>query len=313
MAGFGSVPRTGTPRSTPSSSGVGVVSQVGVGGGSVGTPPQSEILKLLQGGGGSVPFVPAPPVPKPAAVQPAAPIVNTAQANPLATSVANNLADKPADAVATGVAGRLATKGPDARATGIVDTLAERARGDMGLGRELQRGIQDVRNKGLAGIRGDQLSRVARGVSGTGIDAKDASRQSDQERMDVNRMVNDRSIAAEGMRNDLLQNTANLSMGVAGQDASNQLNAGNLSLSASGQQSANQMNAGNLALGASGQQLQAQGQNAATALGQQQLGLQAQQQATQQANEQWRMQQEAAASQRNNQLQNLQTLLNLFT
>jgi hypothetical protein len=285
MAGFGVRPsqRQGTP-TTSGSTGVGVISQVGVGGGQgPSAPPISSIAQLLSSGmpQASQAAPVGAPVPTPVAMPAAAPVVNTAQANPTATGVAN----------------RLANATPDSRASGIVDTLAARAKGDMGLGREIDRGAQDIRSRALAGIAGDRLSRVARGVNGTGIDTFDANRQSDQQRgdIDVNRMVNDRTIAAEAMRNDLLGSTANLSMGVAGQA------------------SANQIAGGNMALNTSGQQLQAQGQNTAAALGQSDLALRRQAQQNDQQNTAWNMAESAGARARDEQLRNFQTILNFLT
>ena len=301
MAGWGV---TSSQRSTPTAPKGGGVAPAIIGGGAVQSSGSmasaSDIARLLtpQVQGGAVPGTlgvyaggPNPNAGKPtaapasssvpatAAVTPGSPVVNKAEANPTATNVANKLASSTADP----------------RATGIVDTLMERAKGDMGLGREIDRGAQDIRSNALAGIAGDRLSRVARGVNGTGVDTYDANKQSDQQRADVNRMVNDRTIAAEAMRNDLLGSTANLSMGVAGQATGNQI-AG-----------------GNMALNVSGQQLQAQGQNTAAANAQSQLDLQRQQEARQERNDVWNMNETAAARAQDAQMRSFQTILNFLT
>lgn len=230
-------------------------------------PPVSSIAQLLGGSGGNGtipgtlgvrpggPGMPtftgnqsAPvgaPVPTPLPMPTGSPVVNKAEANPTATSA--------------------------------IDTLMARAKGDMGLGKEIDRGAQDIRSRALAGIAGDRMSRVARGVNGTGIDTFDANRQSDQQKAEVNRMVNDRTIAAESMRNDLLGSTANL------------------------------------ALNTSGQQLQAQGMNTSAANAQSDLELRRQAQANQQQNEAWHMAESAGARARDEQLRSFQTLLNFLS
>jgi len=184
-------------------------------------------------------------VPATATVTPGSPVVNKAEANPTATSA--------------------------------IDMLMARAKGDMGLGKEIDRGVQDIRSNALAGIAGDRLSRVARGVSGTGIDTYDANKQSDQQKAEVNRMVNDRTIAAEAMRNDLLGSTANL------------------------------------ALNTSGQQLQAQGMNTAAANAQSELDLRRQAEARQERNDVWDRNESAAARARDEQLRSFQTLISFLT
>lgn len=269
MAGFGV---TSSARTLPTAK-AGVVNPGMIGGGSGGgnvstgvsgadiarllnPQPQNNSVpgspKVYAGGpnpnagkAASAPAAAPSAVPATAAVTPGSPVVNKAEANPTATSA--------------------------------IDMLMARAKGDMGLGKEIDRGVQDIRSNALAGIAGDRLSRVARGVSGTGIDTYDANKQSDQQRAEVNRMVNDRTIAAEAMRNDLLGSTANL------------------------------------ALNTSGQQLQAQGMNTAAANAQSELDLRRQAEARQERNDVWNMNEAATSRARDEQLRSFQTLLNFLT
>lgn len=262
MAGIGI---TSSQRAQPSSSGrgggvSGLLSSSPSGRGTR-APAASDIARLLSPASASSGPIPgtmgvypgtgqpasaAPAaVPATAPVTPGSPVVNKAEANPTATSA--------------------------------IDMLMNRAKGDMGLGKEIDRGVQDIRSNALAGIAGDRLSRVARGVNGTGIDTFDANKQSDQQKAEVNRMVNDRTIAAESMRNDLLGSTANL------------------------------------ALNTSGQQLQAQGMNTAAANAQSDLDLRRQAEARQERNDVWDRNESAAARARDDQMRSFQQLLNFLT
>ena len=271
MAGFGvtSSARTSVPTAKAGVVNPGMIGGgSGVGGGAAGVSG-ADIARLLnpQPQSGSIPgspgvyaggpnlnagkpaasgSAPAPSaVPATPTVASGSPVVNKAEANPTATAA--------------------------------IDMLMARAKGDMGLGKEIDRGVQDIRSNALAGIAGDRLSRVARGVSGTGIDTYDANKQSDQQKAEVNRMVNDRTIAAEAMRNDLLGSTANL------------------------------------ALNTSGQQLQAQGMNTAAANAQSELDLRRQAEARQERNDVWNMNEAASARARDDQLRSFQQLLNFLT
>lgn len=272
MAGiYGVSPRveigiTSSQRAQPSSSGrgggvSGLLSSSPSGRGTR-APAASDIARLLSPASASSGPIPgtmgvypgtaawsasraSPAVPATAPVTPGSPVVNKAEANPTATSA--------------------------------IDMLMNRAKGDMGLGKEIDRGVQDIRSNALAGIAGDRLSRVARGVNGTGIDTFDANKQSDQQKAEVNRMVNDRTIAAEAMRNDLLGSTANL------------------------------------ALNTSGQQLQAQGMNTAAANAQSELDLRRQAEARQERNDVWNMNEAATSRARDEQLRSFQTLLNFLS
>lgn len=173
----------------------------------------------------------------------------------------------------------------------IIDELRNRKKG-FG---DLDRGIQDIRDRGIAGSKGSQLSRIARGVSGSGVDTYDANKQGAEERNAINRMTTDFALGRE-------KENFNESIGIA-----------NLGLSQSGQQLQAQGQAANQAATQQSLGLQAQGQANQLWQAQNALQLQAQQQAQQQANHQWNQQQQQAALQQNAQQANLQVLLNLLS
>lgn len=112
----------------------------------------------------------------------------------------------------------MTTAAPNPVSNEIIDTLRKRANGDMGLPAELDRSIQDIRDRASEGIAGEQaLSRARRGVSGSGIDKWDADQLASAQRSDINRITTDMAIGRERDRDSLLANIAGLGLSQGGQ------------------------------------------------------------------------------------------------
>lgn len=95
----------------------------------------------------------------------------------------------------------------------IITTLQNRAKGDLGAPENLDRGIQKIRDNASMGIAGEQqMSRIRRGVSGSGIDKVDADRLAKSQQNDINALTKDIVLGRERDRDSLLKDTAGLGL-----------------------------------------------------------------------------------------------------
>jgi hypothetical protein len=109
---------------------------------------------------------------------------------------------------------------------------------------QIDQNIQDIRDRASQGIAGSQqLSRIQRGVSGSGIDVSDKRALDKSQQNDINRMTTDATLGWEKERSNNLQAAGSMGLNSQGQQIGATSAAGNMGLSQGAQQLAQQQEA----------------------------------------------------------------------
>ena len=115
------------------------------------------------------------------------------------------------------------TAAPNPVSNGVIDQLISRANGPGNIAAELDRGIQGVRDRADLGIAGaNQVTRVARGTSGSGMDQFDADRLKDSQRADINSMTTDLVLGRQRDVDGLLTTAGNMGLSQGAQQQASQ-------------------------------------------------------------------------------------------
>lgn len=102
---------------------------------------------------------------------------------------------------------------PNPTSQSVIDAMLARAKGDMGAGAALDRGIQDIRARASMGIAKEQeASRAMRGMSAGSSVETDAQGLARQQQAQVNGLTTDITLGRERDRDALFQAAGNMGL-----------------------------------------------------------------------------------------------------